>query len=217
MAKPGWETARLDELESLAAPGSLRWTPVRRHFGITAYGISAYTASAAGQDVVEDHTEETLGHEELYLVLAGRAMFRLDGEELDAPAGTAVFLRDPSVRRAATAVEPGTTVLAIGGKPGSHEISTWEYSFAAYGYLAADELERGLAVLREGIEENGEAPRLLYDLACFESRRGRKEEALAHLARAIELDDKYAAHAADDPDLDAIREDPRFPRTVASS
>jgi tetratricopeptide (TPR) repeat protein len=208
----GWETARLDELESLAAPGTLRWKPLRRHFGITAFGIGAYTAAEVGQDVVEDHTEESLGHEELYVVLAGRATFRLDGEELDAPAGTAVFLRDPAVRRAATAAEPGTTVLAIGGKPGSHEISTWEYSFAAYGYLAAGETERGLAALREGLAAKGENARLLYDVACLESRSGRLDEALKQLARAVELEPRFAAQAQGDPDLEAIRDDPRFPR-----
>jgi tetratricopeptide (TPR) repeat protein len=216
MADPRWQATRLEEIESLAAPGTLRWKPVRRHFGITAYGINAYAASDAGQDVVEEHTEATLGHEELYLVLHGRATFRLDGEEVDAPAGTAVFIRDPSVRRAATAAEPGTTVLAVGGKPGSHEVSTWEYSFAAYGHLDAGDLERGLAVLREGLAAKGEAPRLLYDLACLESRSGLREEAVEHLNRAVELDPAYAAHAQGDPDLDAIRDDARFPGAAES-
>ena len=117
----GYEIASLTEIESVKAVGTLRWTPLRKHFGITAFGISAYTAAEAGQDVVEEHTEETLGHEELYVVVAGRATFVLDGEEKDVPAGSVVFLRDPKVKRFARAEEPGTTVLAVGGKPGSHE------------------------------------------------------------------------------------------------
>jgi tetratricopeptide (TPR) repeat protein len=211
MTERGWQAVRIGELESLAGPGTLRWTPLRRTLGITAFGVNAYTAEEVGQDVVEEHTEQTLGHEELYVVLTGRASFRLGEEDLDAPAGTAVFIRDPSVRRAATAAEPGTTVLAIGGKPGGHEISTWEYSFAGYGHLAAGDAERGLAVLREGLEAKGESARLLYDLACLESRAGRRDEALDHLARAIELDPKFGEHAQDDPDLEAIRADRRFP------
>jgi hypothetical protein len=211
MSDGRWEAARFDELESLAGPGTLRWKPVRRHFGITAHGINAYTADEVGQDVVEDHTEERLGHEELYVVLAGRATFRLDDEEVDAPAGTAVFVRDPAVRRAATAAEAGTTVLAIGGRPGSHEISVWEYSFAAYGLLAADKVDRGLAVLQEGLDAKGEEARLLYDMACLEARSGRTDQALDHLARAVELDPRYAGYAADDSDLDPLRGDPRFP------
>jgi hypothetical protein len=119
----GWEVASLTALESMPGPGTLRWTPVRRHFGITAYGINAYTAVEAGQDVVEEHSEERLGHEELYLVVSGSATFVLDGEEVTVPAGSVVFLRDPAVRRYARADEPGTTVLAIGGKPGRHELS----------------------------------------------------------------------------------------------
>ena len=83
----GYEVASLAGLESLPGPGSLRWTPVRKHFGITAFGINAYTATEVGQDVVEEHDEARLGHEELYVVLAGRATFVLDGDEVDVPRG----------------------------------------------------------------------------------------------------------------------------------
>jgi tetratricopeptide (TPR) repeat protein len=210
-AAPGWSTARLDALDSLAGPGTLRWTPVRRHFGVTAFGVNAYTAREIGQDVVEEHTERTLGHEELYVVLAGRASFRLGDEELDAPAGTAVFIRDPAVRRHAVAAEPDTTVLAVGGKPGQHEVSTWEYSFAAYSHSGEGDHERGIAELQAGLAERGEDARLLYDLACLESLAGRTEEALEHLRRAVELDPELRKLAADDSDLDAIRADSRFP------
>jgi hypothetical protein len=207
-----YEVASIEALESLPGPGTLRWTPVRRPFGITAFGVNAYTATEAGQDVVEEHTERTLGHEELYVVLSGRARFVLGDDEHEAPAGTVVFIRDPAVRRGAKAAEAGTTVLAIGGKPGRHEVSDWEYSFAAYGYLQENERERGLAVLHEGLAAKGESPRLLYDLACFESLAGLREEAIGHLIRAVELDEKYRGYAADDSDLEAIRDDPRFPR-----
>jgi quercetin dioxygenase-like cupin family protein len=210
--RPPFEVARIDELESLPGPGTLRWTPLRRPLDVTAFGINAYTSTEAGQDVVEEHTERTLGHEEIYVVLTGRATFRLGDEEHDAPAGTLVFIRDPTVRRGATAADAGTTVLAIGGRPGSHEVSDWEYSFAAYGHLKEGDAERGLAVVREGIAAKGESPRLLYDLACFESLAGRREEAIGHLVRAVELDPQYREYASDDSDLDAIRDDPRFPR-----
>jgi mannose-6-phosphate isomerase-like protein (cupin superfamily) len=148
----GYEIASLTEIESVKAVGTLRWTPLRKHFGITAFGISAYTAGEAGQDVVEEHTEESLGHEELYVVVAGRATFVLDGEEKDVPAGSVVFLRDPKVKRYARAEEPGTTVLAIGGKPGAHEVSAWEYFFAAYGVVDEDP-ERAVAEIQAGLAE----------------------------------------------------------------
>jgi mannose-6-phosphate isomerase-like protein (cupin superfamily) len=72
-------------------------------------------AEQAGQDVVEPHRESEggMGHEEVYVVLRGRASFTLDGEALDAPAGTVVRV-DPEVHRHAVAAEGGTTVLALG-------------------------------------------------------------------------------------------------------
>jgi hypothetical protein len=51
------------------------------------------------------------------VVLRGRASFELDGQELDAPAGTFVLVSDPSVYRRAVAAEPDTAVLALGGPP----------------------------------------------------------------------------------------------------
>ncbi len=200
-----WESAHLSELESLKGPGTLRWSPVRRRFGITAFGINAYTAAEAGQDVVEEHTETTLGHEELYAVVAGHATFTLDGEELDAPAGTLVYLRDPAVKRAAKAIVPGTTVLAIGGEPGKHEPSAWETFFAAYAYADEGDPERGLAELEAGLAEKPDAPVLLYHLACLNCRLGRLDEARAALDRAIAGDPKFAKLAEDDEDLAPLR------------
>lgn len=207
-----YEVSRIDELESLPGPGTLRWRPIRRRFGLTAFGINAYTASEPGQDVLESHTEKTLGHEEVYVVMTGRAEFELGDESVDAPAGTIVAIRDPAVRRGAKALEAGTTVLAVGGKPGAHELSAWEWAFAAYGYQQKGDTERGIAELHDGLEAKPDArPRLLYDLACLESLAGRLEPALEHLAEALQLDPTLAKLAADDSDLDAIRTDPRFP------
>ena len=112
----GWKSVRLDEIEPISVVGgTLLWRPVRRTLDIGAFGINAYVAPNVGDDVVEEHTERSLGHEEVYVVLSGRATFTLDDETLDAPAGTLVFIRDVDVRRHARAEEPGTSVLAIGG------------------------------------------------------------------------------------------------------
>ncbi len=205
-----WQSAHLSDLESLAGPGTLSWQPVRRAFGITGFGVNAYTAAEVGQDVVEEHTEESLGHEELYVVLAGRATFQLDGEELDAPTGTLVFLADPSVRRGAKAAEPGTTVLAIGGEPGRHDVSAWEWYFAAYAYSGDGEHEQAIAELQAGLEQRPGHPRLLYHLACVEARAGRREPALEHLDLAVMSDPRLREHAAKDDDFESIRDDPRF-------
>src|SRR4051812_33730529 len=114
---------RLDEIQGIPVFGTLVWKPIRKTLGVTAFGINAYTATNAGDEVVEEHTEEQLGHEEIYAVVSGRATFTVDGQEIDAPAGTLVYLDDVKQQRHAIATEAGTTVLAIGGVPGKHETS----------------------------------------------------------------------------------------------
>lgn len=202
----GYEVARLAELESFPGPGTLRWTPVRRRFGLSAFGINAYSAAEAGQDVLEEHTERTLGHEEVYAVVSGRASFTLGDETVEVPAGAIVVVRDPEIRRGATALEPGTSVLAIGGAPGSHVPSAWEYHFAAYARSDAGDHDGARAELESGLAEKGEHAVLLYHLACIECRAGRAGEGRRHLARALELQPDLREWAADDEDLEAVRD-----------
>jgi tetratricopeptide (TPR) repeat protein len=201
----GYEVVSLTDVESLPGPGSLRWTPLRKHFGITAFGINAYTATEAGQDVVEEHNEERLGHEELYVVVSGRATFIIDGNEVDVPAGSVVFLRDPAIRRCARAEEPGTTVLALGGKPGQHEVSAWEYFFAAYPKADAGDYEAALAELDAGLAARPDHPPLLYHRACILARAGRIDEARECLDRALAGDPELQGWADEDEDLEALR------------
>jgi hypothetical protein len=87
----------------------------------------------AGDEFIEEHHEaddeenKTNGHQELFAVIAGHALFTVDGEEIDAPAGTIVFVRDPALLRAARATVDGTTVLAVGGPAGApYAVSRWE-------------------------------------------------------------------------------------------
>ena len=110
----GWSVTTLAELERIPVAEGLEWRPIRRRLGVRSFGINAYTSSHVGGWVVAEH-DETGGQKELYLVLSGRATFTLNGEELDAPAGTAVFLPGGAVKRKAISEEEGTTVLAIGG------------------------------------------------------------------------------------------------------
>jgi tetratricopeptide (TPR) repeat protein len=200
----GYEVTSLTGIESVKGPGTLQWTPLRKHLGITAFGINAYTATEAGQDVVEEHNEERLGHEEIYVVVSGRATFVLDGDEVEVPAGSAVFLRDPKVKRYARAEEPGTTVLAVGGKPGSHEVSAWEYFFTAYA-IAEDDLDGAIDELKAGLAEKPDHAPLHYHLACINARAGRLDEARRQLDRALELDPELTKWADEDEDLAPIR------------
>jgi mannose-6-phosphate isomerase-like protein (cupin superfamily) len=208
-----WQSVRLDEIEPIpVVGGTLLWRPVRRTLDIGAFGINAYVAPDAGDDVVEEHTEKMYGHEELYLVLSGRATFTLDDETLDAPAGTAVFIRDPAVKRHARAEEPGTSVLAVGGpRSAAYEPAPWEHSFLAEKYRTSGDYEAMAAEITAGLAQNPDNPGLLYDLGCAEALAGRTEDALAHVTRALELKPEWADHARKDDDLAAVRELPSRP------
>ena len=135
--EPKYQTQRLDDIRSpIETPsGAPEWKPIRHHFDVRAFGVNANVAHRAGDPVVEDHTEVQEGcmrHEELYLVTRGHARFSVEGESIDAPAGTLVFVRDPEARRGAVALEDGTTVLAIGGQPGvAYRVSPWEKKYFA--------------------------------------------------------------------------------------
>ena len=202
--------ARLDEIEGIPVFGTLSWKPLRRPLGVTAFGINAYTAANAGDEVVEDHTEDQLGHEEIYFVHTGHAVFTVDGEEVDAPAGTLVYLDVPSERRHAIAKQAGTTVLAIGGVPGVHEPSAWEYFFPALPAMREGRYDEAREILEGSLREK-DAPVLHYQLACVEALAGNRDRALDELGVAVAAHERYRAAARTDDDLASIRDDPRFP------
>jgi len=197
-----YQVAHLDELDRIPVAHGLEWRPIKRRFGIQAFGVNAYTAEKVGDWVVEEHTESSLRHEEMYMVVRGRARFTLGEKEVEAPAGTIVFISDPDLKRVAVSEAEGTTVLAVGAKPGeAFTPSAWEWYFQAYH----EPLEQGIETMRGGIEELGEQGALYYHLACLEAKDGRFEDARAHLARAIELEPKLSESAAKDDDLKEVR------------
>src|SRR3954467_12822944 len=111
---PGWKALDLDAIEAVPCRATeLVWHPVRGALGTHIVGMGGYTAQRAGQIVIEGHTEseDGMGHEEIYLVLRGRATFTLGDTEIDAPTGTFVVVADPGVYRHAIAAEAGTAVL----------------------------------------------------------------------------------------------------------
>jgi len=204
--------AHIDELDRIVMPDGFAWRPVRKHFGIRAFGANAYTPGANGR-VIEEHTERTLLHEEMYLVLRGRVRFTVGDEEHELGQGQLVFLRDPSIRRGAVALTDDAAVLALGGRPGeAHEISAWEYTFAASPDLRAGRYDEARRLLREGLEAKPEHPAILYDLACVEALAGETDAALELQYDSITKNESFREYAQTDADFDAIRDDPRFPR-----
>ncbi len=212
MNENAYEVAHVDELEALPVnDGEFIWRPVRRRLGITAFGTNAYTAEKAGQRVIEEHSERD-GHEEMYVVLRGRATFALGDDEVDAPAGTLVFAR-PGTKRGAVAAEDGTAVLAVGAKPGVvFEPSLWEDVFAAYSYGELGDIDRARSLVQAAINRSPDAWQGHYNAACIEASLGDPEAAIAHLKRSIALDAEATRKAAaTDHDLDSIRKRPDYP------
>ena len=146
----------------------------------------------------------------MYVVLRGRATFTLGDDEVDAPAGTLIFVR-PGTKRGAIAAEDGTAVVAIGAKPGVvFEPSPWEDIFAAFSYADKGDLGKARELIERAIERRPNEWQGHFNAACFEVLHGDREAGIAHLQRAHELDPERAAEAAaSDTDLDAVRDDPR--------
>jgi quercetin dioxygenase-like cupin family protein len=202
----------IDDLDRIEMADGFVWRPVRRRFDIRGFGVNAYTALAAGGQIVEEHAETQLGHEEIYLVVRGRARFTVDGNDHELVAGQLVFVRDPELRRGAVALEEDTAVLALGGKPGEpHVVSAWEAMFAAVPASRAEDWAEAIRIHVEALAEQPDHPALLYNLACMEARGGRHLDALLHLQRAVALESKWADYARKDSDFAAIMSEPGFP------
>jgi tetratricopeptide (TPR) repeat protein len=212
----GYEVAHLDEIEELN-DGRAPYRPVRHHLGITAFGINSWTAADAGDRLINEHDESDFGEEELYFVQRGHAAFELDGERVEAPAGTLVYVR-PDVTRTAFAEEPGTTLIAVSGVPGkAFEPGGWElwgpirplYDAGKYNEAA----DRGRELL-DADPKYSRYSNLLYNLACTESLAGRTDDAIEHLRQAIGLTDLSRSYAKDDSDFDPIRDEPAFKELI---
>ena len=92
-----WVSTRVDEIAGL---------------GVRALDVEAHSGDEGDVLIPESHAEG----EALYVVLAGRAAFTIEGDEVDAPARTLVYVRDPHAMRSAIAAAPQTTIIAARGK-----------------------------------------------------------------------------------------------------
>jgi hypothetical protein len=205
VSERGWQTTSVDEIEPFG-----NWLPVRRRLGVSAFGVNGWIGGE-GDAVIEEHDEEASGHEELYVVVRGRVTFTVGGEDVDAPAGTAVFVSDPATRRGGVAREANTLVLAVGAKPGeAYEPLGWEENASIVPLFARGEFAQAKERLLAAIERWPGSGGLLYNLACAESRLGEADAALGHLAQAVEIEPRFADYARSDEDFEPVRSDPRF-------
>jgi hypothetical protein len=197
----GWKAVRIDDLEAIPFPGAeTTWRPLRHAIGARIVGMGAYTAEKAGQDVVEPHVESEggMGHQEVYVVLRGRARFTVDGTGFDAPAGTVVRV-DPELHRHAVAVEDRTAVLALGGEP-AFTPSSSEWIERARPHIRSDP-ERARAIVDELRAERPDSPGIPIAEALLAVGRGDEAAATAALAR---VEPRYRDALRSDPDLGAL-------------
>ena len=203
-----YTVARLAEIDEIT-DGREPFRPIRHHFGITSFGVNAWTGREPGDRILNEHDEED-DNEELYVVQSGRATFELDGHRVDAPAGTLVFAR-PGVKRTAYAEEPETTILAVGGTPGqAYEPDGWELWAPLTPLYEAGEYAEAADRGRQLVEAHPQYGGLLYNLACCESLAGRTADAVDHLGLAIDHSERCRSYAKDDSDFDPIRDEPAF-------
>jgi tetratricopeptide (TPR) repeat protein len=213
----GYVFARLEELEPapLIAPDATddgrRRFDVRRKFDITGFGVQAFNAPS-GVDVIRAHDETLLGEagqQELYIVLQGAATFEIDGESIEAPAGSLVHVQ-PTAMRKATAKDDGTTILVVGGTPGKAYEPYPEEAAEAFAAYNQGDYETALAKQRIVLEKRSDDPVVHFNAGCFAARAGLADEAIEHLERAVEINERIKELISTDEDLDSIREDKRF-------
>ena len=208
-----YRLATVDDLQDIAYRQDTHMRPVRHHLGITAFGTNAWTAAEEGDRLMPEHAEDE-GSEELYVVLRGRARFEIDGDTVDAPVGTLVFVR-PEVTRTAFAEEAGTTVLAVGSKVGEpYEVGGWEVWAEFHPAFEAGDYDTVIERARETLEASGYATPL-YNLACCEALAGRTDDSIGHLRVAFERRPSLRNVARKDTDLDPLRDEPAFRELVA--
>lgn len=206
----GYEILSLDEIEPVpyhAREGEKLLT-VERLLGYRVAGVNGWIGDP-GERLVPEHAEDE--DEELYVVVRGRATFTLDGRAVAAPAGTLVHLL-PGEERSAVSEEPGTIVLAIGAEPGkAHEPSGWTHWVVADAFRREGRVDDGRRAIEEMLQAHPGAWHAPYNAACYEALAGDSDRAFEHLRRAFRLNPGEARrHAAEDPDLDSLRDDPRF-------
>lgn len=200
----GYTFVSLADLEALTAEhhGDSRLIPVRHALGLRAFGANAWTAET-GKNVIPPHEEDS-GDEELYVVVAGRVRFIVDGQSVDAPTGTLVHVL-PGEHRTALAEEEGTIVLAVGATPGKpFERRGWDDLVVAFAAGRAGRVDEGRAIVK-ALPEDDQPWVKPYNLACYEARFGDHDRARAYLDEACALSEEARAYAERDTDLESIR------------
>ena len=113
-----------DEFETMAGSGESTWLLARKALGTSAFGFNLVEIGPGGQ--IPEHNEGEGGQVELYAILEGEAVLRLDGEDHPAPAGTFASIEPDATRAILNRSDAKVTALLIGVDPeGGYEPLSW--------------------------------------------------------------------------------------------
>lgn len=113
-----------DEFEAMEGSGGSSWKLARKALGASAFGFNLVEIAPGGQ--IPEHDEARSGQVELYIVLEGEAVMRLEGEDHPAPAGTFASIEPPASRTILNRSDAPVTALLIGVDPsGGYEPMGW--------------------------------------------------------------------------------------------
>lgn len=113
-----------DQFEAMEGSGEATWRLARKALGTSCFGFNLVEIGPGGQ--IPEHDESESGQVEVYAILAGEAVLRLDGEEIAAPAGTWASIQPSASRTILNCSEAPLTALLIGVDPsGGYEPMSW--------------------------------------------------------------------------------------------
>jgi len=113
-----------DEFERMEGSGDCTWLLARKALGTRAFGYNLVEIAPGGQ--IPEHDEGQSGQVELYAILEGEAVMRLDGEDHPAPAGTFASIEPAASRTILNRSQAPVLALLIGVEPeGGYEPMSW--------------------------------------------------------------------------------------------
>ncbi|HEY1284548.1 MAG TPA: cupin domain-containing protein [Solirubrobacterales bacterium] len=113
-----------DEFETMEGSGECAWRLARKGLGTSSFGFNLVEIGPGGQ--IPEHDESESGQDEVYIVLEGEAVMRIEGEDHPAPAGTFATFSPPASRTILNRSDAPVTALLIGVQPqGGYEPMSW--------------------------------------------------------------------------------------------
>jgi quercetin dioxygenase-like cupin family protein len=120
----GYTIKHRDEFEGMEGSGDCTWRLARKALGTSAFGFNLVEIEPGGE--IPEHDESESGQVELYVILEGDAVLRIDGEEHPAPAGTFASIEPPPSRTILNRSEGKVTAMLVGVQPGGgYEPMSW--------------------------------------------------------------------------------------------